>query len=71
MLPQCGQVAPFGHTHARSFWMDSYVEERVLADIREGDPATMGIMGFEPPLIRGHVQESPSPRPLLQCRAAF
>src|SRR5262249_5159473 len=38
-----------------SFWVDAYFEETSLADIRDGDPATIKLMSYNDPL-RGHVE---------------
>ncbi len=40
---------------ASSFWVDGYFEETVVAPIREGDPATIKLLGFAP-LVSGHVE---------------
>jgi multidrug resistance efflux pump len=37
-----------------SFWIDAYFEENQLASIREGDAATIKLMGY-PQTVRGHV----------------
>jgi RND family efflux transporter MFP subunit len=37
-----------------SFWVDAYFEENQLAAIREGDAATIKLMGYRP-IVRGHV----------------
>ena len=39
---------------ADSFWIDGYFEETTLAGIREGDPASIKLMGYSP-IVRGHV----------------
>jgi multidrug resistance efflux pump len=39
---------------ADSFWLDAYFEETQLAPIREGDPATIKLMGFSQ-IVRGEV----------------
>jgi multidrug resistance efflux pump len=39
---------------AESFWVDGYFEETSLSRIREGDPATVKLMGYSQ-LVRGHV----------------
>jgi RND family efflux transporter MFP subunit len=39
---------------ADSFWIDGYFEETTLAGIREGDPASIKLMGY-PQIVRGHV----------------
>jgi multidrug resistance efflux pump len=38
-----------------SFWVDAYFEETALGRIREGDAATIKLMGYSP-LLRGRVQ---------------
>src|ERR1700728_3816809 len=37
-----------------SFWVDAYFEETQLGSIREGDPATIQLMGYRQ-VVRGHV----------------
>ncbi len=37
-----------------SFWVAAYFEETKLWSIREGEPATVALMGYKP-LVRGHV----------------
>ena len=37
-----------------SFWVDGYFRETVVHRLREGDPATVRLMGYAP-LLRGHV----------------
>ena len=39
---------------AASFWIDGYFEETTLAGIREGDPASIKLMGYSQ-IVRGHV----------------
>ena len=39
---------------ADSFWIDGYFEETTLAGIREGDPASIKLMGYSQ-TVRGHV----------------
>ena len=39
---------------ADSFWIDGYFEETTLAGIREGDPASIKLMGYSQ-IVRGHV----------------
>jgi multidrug resistance efflux pump len=39
---------------ADSFWVDGYFQESSLRAIREGDPATIKLMGYSE-LVRGHV----------------
>ena len=41
---------------ADSFWMDGYFEETNLQYIREGDPASMRLMGYGRQTLRGHVE---------------
>ena len=38
-----------------SYWVDAYFEETALSRIREGDAATIKLMGYTP-LLRGRVQ---------------
>src|SRR5262249_20042302 len=40
--------------NADSFWIDAYFEETQLASIREGDPATIKLMGYNQ-LLHGEV----------------
>src|SRR5437660_4997476 len=40
---------------ADSFWIDGYFEETTLAGIREGDPASIKLMGYSP-IVRRHVR---------------
>jgi multidrug resistance efflux pump len=40
---------------ADSFWVDGYFEETNLGRIREGDPATVKLMGYSQ-VVRGHVE---------------
>ena len=61
LLARQGDYATTGQRNiavvdADSFWMDGYFEETVLADIQEGDPATMRLMGRGRQTLRGHVQ---------------
>ena len=37
-----------------SFWLDGYFEETYLDRIREGDPASIKLMGYSQ-IVRGHV----------------
>jgi RND family efflux transporter MFP subunit len=39
---------------ADSFWVDGYFRETLLRGIREGDPALIKLMGYDP-VLRGHV----------------
>ena len=39
---------------ANSFWVDGYFEETNLEPIREGDPASIKLMGYSQ-IVRGHV----------------
>jgi len=39
---------------ADSFWIDGYFEETSVARVREGDPASIKLMGYSP-IVRGHV----------------
>jgi multidrug resistance efflux pump len=39
---------------ARSFWVHGYFEETNLGAIREGDPASINLMGYSQ-IVRGHV----------------
>ena len=59
LLAQLGDYATVGENlislvDADSFWIDGYFEETNLDRIREGDPATIKLMGYPQPL-RGHV----------------
>ena len=59
LLAQLGDYATVGENlislvDANSFWIDGYFEETNLDRIREGDPATIKLMGYPQPL-RGHV----------------
>jgi multidrug resistance efflux pump len=56
---QLGDYATVGQklvsvVDADSFWVDGYFEETSLSRIREGDPATVKLMGYSQ-LVRGHV----------------
>ena len=56
---QLGDYATVGQriisvVDADSFWVDGYFEETSLGRIREGDPATIKLMGYSQ-LVRGHV----------------
>jgi multidrug resistance efflux pump len=57
---QLGDYATVGHriisvVDADSFWVDGYFEETNLGRIREGDPATIKLMGYHQH-VRGHVE---------------
>ena len=59
LLVQLGDYATVGENlislvDANSFWIDGYFEETNLDRIREGDPATIKLMGYPQPL-RGHI----------------
>jgi multidrug resistance efflux pump len=59
LLAQLGDYVNVGEkslsvVNADSFWVDGYFEETNLERIREGDPATIKLMGYRQ-LIRGHV----------------
>ena len=59
LLAQLGDYANIGQikislVDADSFWVDGYFEESNLESIREGDPATIKLMGYSQ-LVRGHV----------------
>ncbi|HEV2099546.1 MAG TPA: HlyD family secretion protein [Stellaceae bacterium] len=59
LLAQLGDYATVGQNQisvidADSFWVDGYFEETSLGSIREGDPATIKLMGYSQ-LVRGHV----------------
>ena len=59
LLAQLGDYANLGTNlislvDADSFWVDGYFEETSLARIREGDPASIKLMGYSP-IVRGHV----------------
>jgi multidrug resistance efflux pump len=59
LLAQLGDYANIGQikislVDADSFWVDGYFEESNLEAIREGDPATIKLMGYSE-LVRGHV----------------
>ena len=59
LLAQLGDYANIGQikislVDANSFWVDGYFEESNLKWIREGDPATIKLMGYSQ-LVRGHV----------------
>jgi RND family efflux transporter MFP subunit len=57
---QLGDYATVGQriisvVDADSFWVDGYFEETNLGRIREGDPATIKLMGYHQ-VVRGHVE---------------
>jgi RND family efflux transporter MFP subunit len=59
LLAQLGDYANVGQrlvslVDSDSFWIDGYFEETNLERIRDGDPATIKLMGYSQ-LIRGHV----------------
>ena len=59
LLAQLGDYATIGQkiislVDADSFWIDGYFEETSLERIRDGDPATVKLMGYSQ-LVRGHV----------------
>jgi multidrug resistance efflux pump len=59
LLAQLGDYVNVGEkslsvVNADSFWVDGYFEETNLERIREGDPATIKLMGYRQ-LLRGHV----------------
>ncbi len=56
---QLGDYATVGQSQislvdADSFWVDGYFEETYLGSIRDGDPATVKLLGY-PQTVRGHV----------------
>ncbi len=59
LLAQLGDYATIGQNKisvvdANSFWVDGYFEETNLGAIREGDPASIKLMGYSQ-IVRGHV----------------
>jgi multidrug resistance efflux pump len=59
LLAQLGDYATIGQriislVDADSFWIDGYFEETSLESIRDGDPATVKLMGYSK-LVHGHV----------------
>jgi multidrug resistance efflux pump len=59
LLAQLGDYATVGQklisvVDADSFWIDGYFEETGLGGIREGDPATVKLMGYRQ-VVHGHV----------------
>jgi multidrug resistance efflux pump len=59
LLVQLGDYIQIGQSSislvdADSFWVDGYFNETDLASIREGDPASIKLMGYSE-VIRGHV----------------
>jgi multidrug resistance efflux pump len=60
LTAQLGDYAEVGAlqlsvVNSDSFWVDAYFEETALGRIREGDAATIKLMGYSP-LLRGRVQ---------------
>jgi multidrug resistance efflux pump len=56
---QLGDYATVGKSqislvNADSFWVDAYFEETYLGSIKEGDPATIKLMGYRQ-VVQGHV----------------
>jgi RND family efflux transporter MFP subunit len=59
LLAQLGDYVTVGQNEislvdADSFWIDGYFEETNLGSIREGDPASIKLMGYDQ-IVRGHV----------------
>ena len=59
LLTQLGDYATVGQRNISvvdtdSFWVDGYFEETSLEKIREGDPATIKLMGYHR-VVHGHV----------------
>jgi multidrug resistance efflux pump len=59
LLAQLGDYVTVGQNEislvdADSFWVDGYFEETNLGSIREGDPASIRLMGYSQ-IVRGHV----------------
>jgi multidrug resistance efflux pump len=59
LLAQLGDYATVGRNvisivDADSFWVDAYFEETKLASFREGDPASIKLMGYSQ-IVRGEV----------------
>jgi multidrug resistance efflux pump len=59
LLAQLGDYATIGQriislVDSDSFWIDGYFEETSLESIRDGDPATVKLMGYSK-LVHGHV----------------
>jgi multidrug resistance efflux pump len=59
LLAQLGDYATVGQNKislvdADSFWVDGYFEETNLGAIREGEPASIKLMGYSQ-IVRGHV----------------
>jgi multidrug resistance efflux pump len=59
LLIQLGDYATIGRgiiavVDAHSFWVDGYFEETSLGQIRDGDPATVKLMGYSQ-VVHGHV----------------
>ena len=60
LLAQLGNYADIGAlqlsvVNSDSFWVDAYFEETALGRIRDGDAATIKLMGYSP-LLHGRVQ---------------
>ena len=60
LTAQLGDYANVGDlqlsvVNSNSYWVDAYFEETALGRIREGDAATIKLMGYSP-LLRGRVQ---------------
>jgi multidrug resistance efflux pump len=60
LLAQLGDYATVGQQkisviNADSFWVDGYFEETTLGAIREGDAASVKLMGYSQ-ILRGHVE---------------
>jgi multidrug resistance efflux pump len=59
LMAQLGDYATVGQNtislvDADSFWVDGYFEETNLGSIRQGDPASIKLMGYRQ-IVRGHV----------------
>jgi RND family efflux transporter MFP subunit len=59
LLAQLGDYVTVGQNEislvdADSFWIDGYFEENNLGSIREGDPASIKLMGYSQ-IVHGHV----------------
>jgi multidrug resistance efflux pump len=59
LLAQLGNYAQVGNTsisivNADSFWLDGYFEETYLDRVRQGDQASIKLMGYSQ-IVRGHV----------------
>jgi RND family efflux transporter MFP subunit len=62
LLAQLGDYATVGRNlisviNADSFWIDAYFEETQIGSIRQGDPATIKLMGYGQ-LLRGEVDST-------------